>query len=105
MKMLSKGERYRTIVELKDGLEIQVNALNWVLFVPPKTRWFYCTLQALASDLFDYQIKKFAIQDKRKTIVALAENIERAREYIWNQLQPLTALKIGELKRLKGNRD
>lgn len=103
MKMLDRGEKYRTIVKLNDGLEIQVNALNWVIFIPPKTRWYYCTLQALACNLFDYQIKKFAIENQRETIVALGENIEKARNYVWGQIEPLTNIKIGEPKRLKGD--
>lgn len=105
MKMLPKGERYRTIVKLKDGLEIKVNALNWVLYIPPKTHWFYSTLQSLANDLLDYQIKKFAIEDQKKTIVALGENIEKAKKYVWSQIKPLTIIKIEETERLKGNGD
>lgn len=103
--MLPKGEKYRTIVELKDGLEIKVNTLNWVLYIPPKTYWFYGTLQALANDLFDYQIKKFAIEDKRKTIIALAKNIEKAKKYVWSQIEPLTTMKIKDSKGLKSNGD
>ena len=103
--MLPRGERYRTIVELKDGLEIKVNALNWVLYIPPKTYWFYSTLQLLANDLLDYQIKKFAIEDQKKTIVALGENIEKAKKYVWSQIEPLTTIKIKEPKHLKSNGD
>ncbi len=103
--MLPRGEKYRTIVELKDGLEIKVNTPNWVLYIPPKTYWFYSTLCALANDLFDYQIKKFAVADQRKTIIALAENIEKAKKYVWSQIEPLTTIKIVESKRLKSNGD
>ena len=103
--MLPKGEKYRTIIELKDGLKIKVNTLNWVLYIPPKTYWFYSTLHALANDLFDYQIKKFAILDQRKTIIALGENIEKAKRYVREQIVPLTTLKIEEPKRLEGKGD
>lgn len=92
MKTL-EGEKFRTVLELPDGIKIQVNLYNWILLIPPRNYSYFSTFESLFNDLLDYKIKIYAIQTERKNVRSLSNSIETARKEIMEIVESLMTLK------------
>ena len=65
MKKL-QGEKFKTIVKLPDGIEIKVNNLNWVLFIPPRNYSYLSTLEQVFDSFLEYRVKQHAVNGEKK---------------------------------------
>lgn len=92
MKKL-QGEKFQTIVKLPDGIKIQVNLLNWILFIPPRNYFYFATAEQLFDDLLDYRIKQHGVSGETKDMRNLKNAIEKTREEVLGIMQPLTTVK------------
>ena len=95
------GKNYYLVVRLKDGIEIRVNHLNWLLFNQPKTYWYYPRFYAFIDDLFDCKVKFYASLVQRKSVESLADSIQKAEDEIRGIIKGLTTIKSKELSGLE----
>lgn len=94
MKTL-QGGKFKTILKLSGGIEIKVDILNWVLFIPPRNYFYFSTPEQVLDDLLDYRIKQYAIEGGEKDMQNLKNAIEKARKEILEIMQPLMTIKKG----------
>lgn len=87
------GETFQTILELPDGIKIQTNVHNWILFIPPRNYSYFSTLDSLFVDLLNYKIKLYAVQSKKKNLASLKDSIEKARKEVLDIVESLTTIK------------
>jgi hypothetical protein len=100
MKRQTSGEAYKTILKLKDGVEIKANLNNWLLAIPPRNKWYFSSLDNLFEEILDYKIKFYASRSEKKTIEELASAIQKARAEVWEIVERLTTIKTGVSERL-----
>lgn len=90
--MEGKKKKFDLVLRLENGIEIRSNRLNWILFLPPKTFWYYNRLYSLFDDLFDLKIKFYSARDERKTLEGLRDCIEVAENGMVEIIKGLTTI-------------
>ncbi len=102
MEKKLKTSKYKTIVRFENGIEIKVDQMSYILYIPsPRTYWYYSTLDALFSELLTLRIKELATKDSRQTLQSLADAISQAKTEIESILTQLTTPKTPEQSRLE----
>ena len=96
---IPKGQQYKTIVDLGD-VQIKADLRSWVLFIPPRTLWYYTSLECLFEDLLDLKIKSFANKSQKKDIESFGKAIAEANNYIAAIIKGLTSIKSPASERL-----
>ncbi len=89
-----QGEKYQTILELSDGIKIQVNLRNWILLIPPRNYSYYPSLELLLVNLLDYKIKLFSINNVKKDLDSFRSSIQKSQEEIMAVCKAIMTVKI-----------
>lgn len=87
------GEKHQVILKLNDGIEIRVNPLNWILFIPPRETYYFSGLDILLVDLFDQKLKINSLNIDMKDFKDLSEVIYKTRVEILEIMKDLTSFK------------
>ncbi len=88
---MEKKSKYKTIVKFENGTEIKADLMSYVLFMPPRTYWYYTSLDSVFSDLLTLRIKELASSDSRHTLQSLADSINKAKAEIELVMGQLTS--------------
>lgn len=92
-------------LKLDEGIEIKTDPLNWVLYIPSHTYWYYPSLSSLLTGLLDLKIKQAVIEDLLQLEQSINLAIENAVGKIERLISSLLDQKITNLSDLELHED